>query len=681
MGERVSRREQRLGNYRLISLLGEGGFAQVYLGEHIHLDTQAAIKVLHTRLSPDDIDKFRVEARTIARLVHPHIVRVLEFGVEDNTPFLVMDYAAEGTMRRQHPKGTILPLETVTFYVQQISEALQYAHDQKVIHRDIKPENMLLDKHHRVLLSDFGIAVAEQSSHDQKARGMAGTVTYMSPEQIKGRFSPASDQYALGIVVYEWLCGERPFQGSFTELCTQHLFASPPSLREKVPAISPEIEQVVMKALAKDPAQRFHNIHAFALALQEAYRARGGSIVQSLRTDLTSANSHEDSPSTASSEETPPTELKTAIPSIRLEKDIPSANVSQQRLPSAKGLSRRAMILATLGGGVGVGGGLIWFVASHNGRPATPALTPPLSSPPTLPSRGTTLYSYEGHDDTVDAIAWSPDGKRIASGGGDKTVQVWDTAKGDHIFTYREHKGAVEGLAWSPDGKRIASGSYDKTVRVWDVASGGHGFTYVYMGHGNLVEEVAWSPDGKRIAVTGVRTMETWNAEDGGQRTIYQRGLEAAKTVSWSPHDGRQIASGGGVTVYVWNAVDGKQAFAYSGHTDRVDTLAWSPDGKRIASGGKDKTVRVWDAADGGHVVIYRGHADYVNSVSWSPDGKKIVSGGNDETVQVWDATNGSPILTYRGHTSDVNVVAWSPDGERIASGDDGRSVRVWMAP
>src|SRR5437899_2106536 len=120
---------EQLGNYRIIKLIGRGGFAEVYLGEHVHLNTQAAIKVLHAQLASDDAEKFRTEARTIARLVHPHIVRVLDYGIEDNTPFLVMDYASNGTLRQRHPKGVSLPLATIVNYIRQVADALQYAHD------------------------------------------------------------------------------------------------------------------------------------------------------------------------------------------------------------------------------------------------------------------------------------------------------------------------------------------------------------------------------------------------------------------------------------------------------------------------------------------------------------------------------------------------------------------------
>jgi eukaryotic-like serine/threonine-protein kinase len=269
--ESVSNRAgQRLGNYQLMRLLGEGGFAEVYLGEHIHLGSQAAIKVLHSRLTSDERERFRQEARTLVRLVHPHIVRVLDFGIEDKTPFLVMDYAANGTLRERHPKGTRLPLATIITYVKQVADALQYAHDQKIIHRDIKPENILVGRQHEILLSDFGIATVSLSSRYQNDQDMAGTVAYMAPEQIQAHPRPASDQYALGVVIYEWLCGTRPFQGSFAEIAVKHAVVPPPSIRERVPTLPPTVEEVVFKALAKDPKNRFENMWKFAQALEQA---------------------------------------------------------------------------------------------------------------------------------------------------------------------------------------------------------------------------------------------------------------------------------------------------------------------------------------------------------------------------------------------------------------------------
>lgn len=277
MNDRVG---QQLGNYRLVRLLGQGGFADVYLGEHIYLKTPAAIKVLQTRLVQDDLQVFLKEARAIANLVHPHIVRVLEFGVQGDVPFLVMDNAPNGTLRQRHPKGTQVPPPVISAYIKQVASALQYAHDQRLVHRDIKPENMLLGRNNEVLLSDFGIAIVAQSSrYQQSGQDVGGTIAYMAPEQLQGRAVPASDQYALGIVIYEWVCGERPFQGSFPEIASQHILAAPVSLRVRVPALSPAIDEVVQRALAKTPQQRFANVQAFAQALEQA--TQSGQLSQS----------------------------------------------------------------------------------------------------------------------------------------------------------------------------------------------------------------------------------------------------------------------------------------------------------------------------------------------------------------------------------------------------------------
>jgi eukaryotic-like serine/threonine-protein kinase len=261
---------QQLGNYRLLRLLGRGGFAEVYLGEHVYLKRRAALKVLHTSLEDEEIDHFLAEAQLLARLNHPHIVRVHDFAVEQGIPFLAMDYALHGTLRLRHPRGSCLSLATTAAYVNQVAEALEYAHNRKVIHRDVKPENMLVGASQEVLLSDFGISLFTPSHEQLSTQNMAGTLHYMAPEQIRGKPGFASDQYALGIVVYEWLCGVRPFEGSMTEVMVQHLTMPPPALREKDPSLPEAVEAVVLNALAKEPEDRYASVPRFAQALEQA---------------------------------------------------------------------------------------------------------------------------------------------------------------------------------------------------------------------------------------------------------------------------------------------------------------------------------------------------------------------------------------------------------------------------
>jgi serine/threonine protein kinase len=260
---------QQFGNYRLLRLLGEGGFAQVYLAEHMLLGTQAAVKILTAKLGADETEHFRNEARLSISMDHPHIVRVLEFGMQDSIPFLVMAYAPYGSLRALHPRGSQLPLSLVVSYIQQIASALQYIHDQKLIHRDVKPENMLVCQHGAIALSDFGIAVIAHSERSMSQQDIGGTGTYMAPEQFQGKPRPASDQYALGIIAYEWLCGFPPFQGNLMQLAYQHSYASPQPLSEKR-AVAPHVEAILFKALAKDPRQRFERVQDFAQAFAQA---------------------------------------------------------------------------------------------------------------------------------------------------------------------------------------------------------------------------------------------------------------------------------------------------------------------------------------------------------------------------------------------------------------------------
>jgi serine/threonine protein kinase len=262
----------QLGQYRLTRLLGRGGFADVYLGEQIYLGSQAAIKVLSAPLAPEARAGFLAEARTLVRLSHPHIIRLLDYGVQEQTPFLVMEYAPGGTLRKLHTKGERLPLPTVVVYVQQVAEALQYAHDQRLIHRDVKPDNLLLGQQGEILLSDFGVALLAHSSRSQRTEDIVGTISYMAPEQIQGHPCQASDQYALGVIAYEWLSGTRPFPGSFVEIAAGHCLAKPPPLEAARLDIPKAVALMVSRALAKDPRQRFASVLAFARALERSAR-------------------------------------------------------------------------------------------------------------------------------------------------------------------------------------------------------------------------------------------------------------------------------------------------------------------------------------------------------------------------------------------------------------------------
>jgi serine/threonine protein kinase len=266
----IDRVGQQFGSYQLVKLLGRGGSAQVYLGKHRYLNSYAALKVLNTTLRSGDEHKFLSEAQTLVGLRHPNIVHLLDFCIEDGTPVLIMDYAPKGSLRQHAPHRTQLPLPTVVDFVTQIAAGLQYAHNHHIIHRDVKPENILLDADDRLLLSDFGLSLLTPSSQELSTQDPAGTARYMAPEQLRGKPGFASDQYALAVIVYEWLCGELPFGGTLWEIWQQHLYTEPLPLRSIRPELPAQLEQVVQRALSKKPQDRFVSIQAFAQALTRA---------------------------------------------------------------------------------------------------------------------------------------------------------------------------------------------------------------------------------------------------------------------------------------------------------------------------------------------------------------------------------------------------------------------------
>jgi WD40 repeat protein len=703
---------QQFGNHYLIRLLVHGNFTDVYLGEHVYLKKKTAVKILSMRLVGSNMENFLGEARTISNLKHPQILRLLDFGVLNTIPFLVMDYMPNGTLRQCYAPGSKLPITSIVSYVKDIAEALQHAHDEGIVHRDVKPENMFVGYDNSILLADFRIALTSQRLRYRADQRTASAVTYMAPEQITGNPCPASDQYALAAVVYEWVSGGPLFHGSFTEICDQQLHAPPPSLCKKMPELSPAVDEVIQRALAKNADKRFGRVREFANALEEAVLLELPTSPRELETlpaiDVPPFPEPQTAPMPLLSpleEETDPTELPTLPGAMftSLPFDIPppsepatmpmqtlasstspdphtsvqvllpdDAQLSQSRAKNRHHVSRRAF-LAGLAGISLVGGTLAWLVTSQK------------QQKPPIPM-GAHLFTYRGHHAYIASVTWSPDGKRIASGSGDKTVQVWTPTSGESVLTYRGHTDVLYTVAWSSDGKRIASGGADQTVQVW--IAGGNGaiaganHILTHTGHASTVFAVAWSPDSKDLAsANNDGTVQVWSSTNGNTLLTYKGHKGAVWDAAWSP-DGKRIASASfDRTVQVWNATDGSHALVYDGHIDDVLTAAWSPDGKRIASGGADKAVRLWDATTGVLAFAYRGHTDTVYHVAWSPDGTTIASASADSTVQVWDAATGGRIFTYRGHTGYVFTLAWSPDGQQIASGGADMTVQVWQAP
>src|SRR6266700_3759987 len=455
----VDRIGQQFGNYQLIRPLGRGGFAEVYLGKHVYLKSLAAIKLLPAFMKSEDVEDFLAEAQILARLTHPHIVRVLDFALVEDTPFLVMDYAPHGTLRERHPKGARLSLETDIAYGKQIAPTLQYAHEQKLIHRDVKPENMLLGGNDDVLLSDFGIAAIIRTTGSLTTERVAGTLPYMAHEQLSGKLNRACDQYALGVVVYEWLSGERPFQGSQVEIISQHLSTLPPPLRAKVPLISPGIEQVVMKALAKEPGQRFPSVQDFAAALERASQMpeQIGPVY------LTNQSSH--SAVTEVSSNPPPHQAK-PTPFLGVSpQPLTGSDTKLVYIKQRKGLSRGkialrvSLILIVISGSLG----LFYSFLSKSIVPpsSTPTATSSLYITPTPdpPSAASSDYAMFGYN--PQHTHFNPSETVLSPSNVSGLVQDWIGNTGYSIYSSPTITNGV-----------VYIGSYDSHLYAFDASTG-----------------------------------------------------------------------------------------------------------------------------------------------------------------------------------------------------------------
>ena len=266
--------------YRLDKLIGEGGFAKVFLATDLELGRQVALKVLEPGWAKDKelLTRFRIEARAIASLDHPNVLQIYDFGVAKGAPYLVMPYISGDTLAARMKQGPFT-LDEIGVYLEQIGSALDYAHQHGIVHRDVKPTNLLMRPNGQLVLMDFGLAKLLENVALAEQTAIVGTVAYMAPEQCQGLVSAASDIYMLGVLLYQMLAGKIPFEGNTTQVMVGHVYAAPgsltglPAMRSVPPAVVQSLDQVLMKVLAKQPADRYPNCQALCIAYYKAIKA------------------------------------------------------------------------------------------------------------------------------------------------------------------------------------------------------------------------------------------------------------------------------------------------------------------------------------------------------------------------------------------------------------------------
>ena len=694
------RQPKFIGRFKVLDTLGHGGFGVVYKATDPQLSRMVAIKVPRSGyfVTDEDERRFLREARSAARLRHPHIVRILEIDHEGGVPFIVSEYV-EGRTLADLVTGQRLPHRDAAGLVIQIADALEYAHQEQVIHRDIKPSNILLDGADHAFLTDFGLVRDGDAEATVTLDGQVlGTPRFMSPEQAAGehsRIDGRSDVYSLGVVLYQLLSGELPFRGSRRMLIEQVIHDDPPPLRKVNDTIPRDLETVTMKAMAKEPQSRYASSKEFGSDLRrwlngETIVARPvgpfGRFVRWCKRNPTIAALCGIIALILAG-----VAIGAVVVAVREAGLRQAAIETQAQAEANEHQSRKRLVQLHLQNGVDrlVSNDLIHsllpfsaafhadFVEQQQMGHHQQRLGMVLDQCPKL------VQLWDGRG-IVNYAAFSRDGRLVLAASDAGMLLVWDARTGQPVCSDLQHDGSVTFGVFNSNATRVVSVSVDQVAHIWNVETGER---VARLPHDAQVAHAAFSDNDKIVVTTSLDYhARIWDAESGQlihelkhpgknvAQVVFAPGSEHLVTLS---QDVDLPAPG---EIRIWNSTTGQPVGKPMQHAGFVWRVLYSQDGATLVSVGEDKTARFWKAADGEPLGDPLMHDSSVRRVFFVDDGQSVLTVAGDGRIRKWNVANGALEDDRLRLDCPLTDAAISNDGSLIMLGDSDGNVRIWWS-